>query len=275
MRKYLLVDLKGRSRRGMLIEADRAVANRRLGGEIVSRNIWECADSPLLAVIINPLHAECVRPRLFELRGVFDDQKIDLRRIREVAVPGVSPEQKLAFSMYCIRSLAPDHAFAAWAERWLSNIDRSVIGAQLTRRELIQSAESTDKTLVTLFGFGASAREIDRIYDKESEFLRRARDVVDAAITLIEKPRQWRVKLAELVATATSNILDDSRRSELADLAVCIIPTESGRRQISESRSLLRRHDDAPVKPPSIKAYAVYRHGELRIQGRSRNSLKR
>lgn len=275
MRKYLLVDLKGRSRRGMLIEVDRASVNRRLGGEIVSRNIWECADSPLLAVMINPLHAEFVRPRLFELRGDFDDKKINLQRVREVAVPEVSPEQKLVFAMYCIRSLAPEHIFAAWSERWLANIDRSVTGAQLARRELSRLAESTDETLATLSGFGARTQEIDSICDEESEFLRRARDVVDAAITLMEKPRQWRVTLAELVATATSNILDDSRRSEFADLAVHVIPTKPGRRRMPESRHLLRRYDDVSVRLPATQAYAVYQRGELRIKGRNPNLIKR
>jgi len=275
MRKYLLVDLSGRSRRGTLIEANRAAVNRQFGGEIVSQNIWECADSPLLAVMINPLHTECVRPRLFELRGIFKDKNICLNRIGEIDIPEVSAEQKLAFAMYCVRTLSPEHAFAAWVERWLANIDRSLVGAIMVRRELERTAEQTDQSLSSLSGFWGSPIDQSRICEQEFEFLRRARDVVEAAITLIEKPRQWRVTLAELVAVATSNMLDDSNKSEFASLAVSIFPAAPGRRQMSEPKRLFRRRDDAPDKPPSAGVYANYRGGELRNKDRGLTRPKR
>ncbi|MEE8481988.1 MAG: hypothetical protein V3S12_01415, partial [Acidiferrobacterales bacterium] len=75
MRKYLLVDDDGRSRRGGVIEAEAANASLQYRRQIISQNIWECAETPLLAVLINPLHAESVVPRLFELRGNMDDDK--------------------------------------------------------------------------------------------------------------------------------------------------------------------------------------------------------
>lgn len=274
MQKYLLTDVNGRSRRGTIIEANCANPNRQFGGDVVSRNIWECADTPLLAVMVNPLHAECVLPRLFEIRGFGQEQnKID--RIREIGLPKVLPEQKLAFAMYCVRSLAPDDAFAAWVERWLANIDRSFVGVQLVRRQQAETAAQGDKIMATLSGFGARTSEINRLYDSEFEFLRRAGDVVDAAATLIEKPRQWQVTLSELVATATSNILDDTKRSEFAKLAVQVISADNNKRQMSQPKRLLRRRDDERPRKPNTRAYAIYRHGELKITGRKPDLIKR
>lgn len=275
MRKYLLADLHGQTRRGITINTNRANGKRYYSGDIVSRNIWECADSPLLAIMINPLHAECVRPRLFEIGGKFGQDQNNVHRVREIDLPEVSPEQKLAYAMYCVRSLIPEHAFDAWVERWLANDDRSIAGVKLVRRQLAMSAEQGDTALAALSDFGTRRSEIIRLHDSEFEFLRRARDVVDAAATLIEKPRQWPLILSELVVTATSNILGDSRRSGFAELAVKVIPADSNKRQMSEPKRLLRRRDDGQSRKPNIRAYAVYRHGELKIIGRNPNPIKR
>jgi len=274
MRKYLLTDLNGKTRRGTTIETNRKNGKRQ-HGDIVSQNVWECADTSLLAIMINPLHAECVRPRLFEIRGEFKQDRNTVHRVGEIVLPDVSPEQKLAFAMYCVRSLVPDHTFGAWVERWLANIDRSIVGAQQVRRQLEMSAEQGDKALAMLSDFGARESDINRLHDSEFEFLRRARDVVDAAATLIEKPRQWQVTLSELVATATNHILGDTRRSELAELAVRVVPASSNKRQLSEPKRLLRRRDDDRPRKPNTRAYAVYQGSELKIIGRNPNLIKR
>jgi len=167
-----------------------------------------------------------------------------------------------------VRSLEPEHEFSAWVERWLTNIDRSLIGAQLLVRQMALSAEQGDAALAALSDLGASTGEVDRLHDREFDFLRRARDVINAATTLIEKPRQWQVILGELVATATSNIFEDSRRSEFAELAVQVVSASKSERQLSEP-TLLRRRDDERPKKPGIRAYAVYQQGELKIVGRS------
>ncbi len=275
MQKYLLTDVNGRSRRGTTIDTKRTNGKRQFGGDVVSQNIWECADTPLLAVMINPLHAECVLPRLFEIRGEFGQQQNTIHRIREIGLPKALPEQKLAFAMYCVRSLAPDDAFAAWADRWLANIDRSMVGVHLVRCQLSELAEQGDKTLATLSGFGARTSEINRLYDSKFEFLRRVRDVVDAAATLIEKPRQWQVTLSELVATATSNMLGDTKRSGFAKLAVQVFSADNNKRQTSEPRRLLRRRDDDRPRRPNTRAYAIYHRGELKIIGRNPGLIKR
>ncbi|MFV1997071.1 MAG: hypothetical protein ACC641_03575 [Acidiferrobacterales bacterium] len=274
MRKYLLANLEGRTRRGMTIEINRTFGKRQYSSDIVSRNIWECADTPLLAIMINPLHAECVRPRLFEIRGEFGQGQNTIHRVGEVILPDVSPEQKLAFAMYCVRSIVPEHAFGAWVERWLANIDRSIVGAQQVRQQLAMSAEQGDKALAMLSDFGTRRSDLNRLHDSEFEFLRRARDVVDAAAALIEKPRQWRVMLSELVATATNNILGDSRRSEFAELAVQVVPANN-KRQLSEPKRLLRRRDDDRPRKPTTRAYAIYKGSELKIVGRKPNLVKR
>ncbi len=274
MQTYLLTDVNGRSRRGTTIETNRTNGKRQFGGDVVSQNIWECADTPLLAVMINPLHAESVYPRLFEIRG-FGQEQNEIYRIRETGLPKVLPEQKLVFAMYCLRSLTPDAVFVAWVERWLANIDRTFAGVQRVRGQLAESAEQVDKSLATLSGLSTDISEINQHYDSESELLRRARDVVDAAATLLEKPRQWQVTLSELVATATSNLPEHTTRSEFAKLAVQIVSSDNNMRQMSEPKRLLRRRDDDRPRRPNIRAYAIYRRGELKIIGRNPGLTKR
>jgi hypothetical protein len=274
MRKYLLVDLEGQSRRGSPVSAASSTNGRPLSSEIMFRNIWECADSPVLSTMINPMHAESIRPRLFELRGNFAGPNPELRRICEVSVPQVSPAQKLAFALYCVRTLSPESAFGAWTERWLANIDRSVVGAKLMRRELEKMAGETDRSRFALAKFGVSASHLQPVYDSEFDFVRRALDVVDAAITFAEKPRQWHVTLAELVATATSNLVDEAQKCEFAELAVCVIPAETRSRQMAEPKRLLRRRDDAPARRRAKSVHKVFQSGNIKITASSRSYLK-
>lgn len=274
MRKYLLVDDDGRSRRGGVIEAEAANASLQYRRQIISQNIWECAETPLLAVLINPLHAESVVPRLFELRGNMDDDKFVLHRVREIVAPSVSPEQKLIFAMLCVRALTPDQLFSAWVDRWLSSTDRSVASVKRLRRQLEASAKKGDESLVALTEFGTRADEINRLYEKEFEFLRRACDVVDAATALLTMPSQWRVTLSERVATATNNVLSDKKVIEFSKRAIKTILTASNNRQMSEPRRVMRRRDDKHPRNPNVQAYAVYHRGELRIKGRNRTKPK-
>jgi hypothetical protein len=277
-RRYLMTDLDGRTRRGFRIETGRVDVRNAWNTDIVAENIWECGESPLLAVMANPVHVECVRPRLFQLSGNTVNNAgvayFQHHRIREIDIPSVSAEQKLVFAMYCVRTLSPEHAFAAWAERWLAKIDRSVVGAKLVRHEIERAAEQTDKSLAALSGFWVSKKKLRCIYENEFEFLRRARDVVDAAITLIEKPRQWQVTLAELVATATSGLLDEKLRSELAELAVRIIPGEESRKQRGEPDRLSRRRDDEGFEEPKVNEYIANRADGLSLAGTKRDPAK-
>ena len=91
---------------------------------------------PLLAVLLNPIHARFEAPLLWEADG--DVAQTDsglkvgctrLRTLRKIPVPEISLEQRIEIAIRCALAVYPEPNFAAWAEDWLSGQDRSVESA--------------------------------------------------------------------------------------------------------------------------------------------------
>lgn len=92
---------------------------------------------PLLAVLLNPIHANIAPFRLFEGDGVVGltehGLKVgcsSLQLRKELSVPTVTTEHRVHFAILCARAVYADPAFVTWAENWLSGIDRSARTAE-------------------------------------------------------------------------------------------------------------------------------------------------
>lgn len=102
-------------------------------GELCGPGWLHYYDDPLLAVMFNPLHAKLSNPRLFEAEceGQHKNDKgakggcTKMTLLREVVIPIVSNNQRVAFGILCAREVCKDKDWIAWAEKWLANEDRS------------------------------------------------------------------------------------------------------------------------------------------------------
>ncbi len=92
--------------------------------------------SPLLAVLLNPIHASIDNPRLFEveileevgtdgLKGWSREQRI----VRELPLPTISSNQRVAFGLLCSLEVYKTDSFVMWVEEWLSGKDRTAYAA--------------------------------------------------------------------------------------------------------------------------------------------------
>jgi len=86
--------------------------------------------SPLLAVLLNPIHAHITNPRLFKCRGVIGKTDRGLKVgctsltvVREIPVPKISREQCIAFGILCTKRVSNKTISNVWANRWLSGED--------------------------------------------------------------------------------------------------------------------------------------------------------
>ena len=97
-----------------------------------------CSDSwihaytdPLLAVFLNPIHADISKPVLWEAEGVVgksDGLKVGCRKlktVRKIDLPAVTTEQRVKFAILCAKQVCKDEQWNAWADKWLSGEDRS------------------------------------------------------------------------------------------------------------------------------------------------------
>ena len=102
-------------------------------GKLCSRGWLHGYEHPLLAVLLNPIHANIENPRLFAIE-VGDRIKEDkglkfgsnkMRLTHELELPQVTLEQRIKFGILCALEVCQDAAFVTWATGWLSGADRS------------------------------------------------------------------------------------------------------------------------------------------------------
>ena len=100
---------------------------------------------PLLAVLLNPIHADIEGPILWEAEaeGLHRDDRglkggcTRLTLLRRIELPQITTEQRVRFGILCAKVICDNPAWNAWADRWLDGSDRS--------QESAWAAEAADR----------------------------------------------------------------------------------------------------------------------------------
>lgn len=102
------------------------------GTRLCSADVIHAYTHPLLAVLLNPIHANYENPRLWRCEGeiVADDHGLKvgvktLTTIEEITLPVVTTEQRVKFAILCAKQVCKDPKWNEWADKWLSGEDRS------------------------------------------------------------------------------------------------------------------------------------------------------
>jgi hypothetical protein len=92
--------------------------------------------NPLLAVLLNPIHAGFKSPHLWEAEGrIYKTDKglkvstKKLATIRRMKLPPIYATQRIAFGILCAKKVYTDKKFVRWANEWLSGKNRSETAA--------------------------------------------------------------------------------------------------------------------------------------------------
>ena len=111
MKLYKLTDKNGKTRAGKHNECQWAEGVTHSGtgdGELCGPGYIHAYEDPLLAVFLNPIHANFSKPRMFECEGEIalrDGQLkcgcVSLTAVREIPCPTVTTEQRVKFASYC------------------------------------------------------------------------------------------------------------------------------------------------------------------------------
>lgn len=93
-------------------------------------------ESPLLAVLFNPIHANFQNPILWEAEGVIGKRDGQLKcgcrtltTIRQIPLPVITIEQMVKFAIYCGLEVYENEDFVTWANNWLNGSDRTAAAA--------------------------------------------------------------------------------------------------------------------------------------------------
>ena len=113
-------------------------------GQLCSDGWIHAYTDPLLAILLNPIHANFPEPRLWECEGDVGATDHGLKvgctsltTVREIPVPAITTEQRVRFAILCARQVYHGPEWLAWADNWLSGADRSEAA-----REAAEAAEA-------------------------------------------------------------------------------------------------------------------------------------
>lgn len=89
--------------------------------------------SPLLAILLNPIHANISNPRLFKCicKGLHKTDRglkegfTQVELTEELKLPEIISNQKIAFGILCAKEVYKEGSWNRWADNWLNNIDRN------------------------------------------------------------------------------------------------------------------------------------------------------
>ena len=102
-------------------------------GELCSDGWLHFYHNPILAILLNPIHADISNPILWEAEAegrLRDDHGLKggctkLTTIKQLPLPEVTLEQRVELAIRCAMEVYKDENWLTWAEKWLSGEDRS------------------------------------------------------------------------------------------------------------------------------------------------------
>jgi len=113
-----------------------------------------CYDDPVLAVLLNPLHASIENPRMLvvDASGEHENDRglkcgyRTVTPVKEVDPPHVITEQRITFAIMCAKEVYKGQEWCKWADKWLSGEDRSVDAANVAVYAARSAPDAIDAT---------------------------------------------------------------------------------------------------------------------------------
>lgn len=200
MKRYKLVTQKYTTQENTLWSKGIRITAIGHGNELCSNGVIHSYESPELAVLLNPIHANIPNPRLLIIECgalVADDclkggHKWAIMK-EEIPLPIVTPEIRVTFSILCALEVYSNKDFEKWADKWLSGVDRSVKAAWSAARSAAWSEESAARSAVWSAASAAWSRRRESTRSAASA----ARSAASAGFAVSTKNKINFVKLAK------------------------------------------------------------------------------
>jgi hypothetical protein len=116
-------------------------------GNLCGPGFLHAYTDPLLAILLNPIHADIKSPRLFKGTGTVSKTdnglKIGCTKItltEEMELPVVTTNQRIAFGILCAKQVYNNQAWNHWADNWMSGKDRTARAARAAARAAAEEA---------------------------------------------------------------------------------------------------------------------------------------
>ena len=205
MTRYLLTNAEHETWRGSRVSLGRSVISSKSEDSVIDRNTEELGDSPLVAVMLNPWHAQIDHQKMLELEigeiEAIHDNRCIYMTVRETGVPSVTTDQKIVFALMALQEVYQNPVFNEWADGWISGSDRSAESAGKMFAHLGKIAgESTDDSGIANIG----------------DFCSRASEAIFAAQMYMDRSENWPLLASRSVSRAAGGL---HHRADLVAIA--------------------------------------------------------
>jgi len=132
MKYYKLLTQEMTSHNNTKWELNVPVTIEKEGNKMCTDQVLHCYNHPLLAVILNPIHANIKNPKLFEIEvdKIVNSDGLKFASksqtlVKEITLPEISLEHKIQFAIKVAKLTCKDEKWNLWADKWLNGSDRS------------------------------------------------------------------------------------------------------------------------------------------------------
>jgi hypothetical protein len=137
MKLYKLTEQDGTTYKGTCQWGENVTHTADGKGELCTEHWLHAYTHPILAILLNPMHADIRKPKLWEAKGRIGKTdrglKVGTRKLtttKELPVPKVTTEQRIRFAIGCGLAVCKDEQWQRWAMGWLDGTDRTYAAAR-------------------------------------------------------------------------------------------------------------------------------------------------
>ena len=224
MAKYLLTNSENHTRRGSCIVPGHSIFLSQVPNNIVAENASEIGTSPLVAIMLNPWHAQLDKPKMVQM--LFTTVDVDTSSptismdVREVDVPETTTDQKIIFALMVITEIYGNEQFNQWAEKWINGSDRGARSAGRLIAALGKLARQERGVTESLRAMGVRASEIEESGGQDNNFCARASEAVFAAQMYVDRADNWPLLASRSVRSAVMGLAMRADFAAIAERAI-------------------------------------------------------
>jgi len=154
--------------------------------------------NPLIAVLMNPVHANFDSPILWEaessgkeIHEPFKSGSRTLTTLIPIELPHVTLIQKIAFGVLCVKQVCFVPEWNIWADRWLSGEDRSETSAYAASDTAYAASNAASNTAAYAAAYAASNTSASNTAYAASNAAAYAADAADIAASNADYPNPF------------------------------------------------------------------------------------
>ena len=137
-------------------------------GDLCGPGFLHAYTDPLLAVLLNPIHAGIENPRLFRAEGTIKKTDhglkvgcMEMTLTEELPLPVITTTQWIAFGILCAKEVCKAAGWTRWADNWLSGKNRAAARAADAAAAARAAARAADAAAeVDLIAIARKAMEV-------------------------------------------------------------------------------------------------------------------